>query len=290
MSKRNLILTILHGYDYPFVEPFFKSLKMVGYNGELVVFISEKVSKATKTKIKAHGAKVVEYKAEYPFIESYRTAFGGISGSITINNYRFVLYQTYLEERLDEYAQVMLTDIRDVIFQRTPFSVPVTEGISFFLEDPSHTFRHKLNYQWLTQATSKSLADKLLDKVVCCAGITIGSTGEILDYLQYIKGKLSQCEKLEWGLDQGIHNSYVYEIKPVTMRIFGSDEPYVINLGAYQPYSLNKDGELVNSLNQPYAIVHQYDRSGGLFASIKERYIGSRLMQKIKRIYYLIMP
>ena len=290
MSKKDLILSIMHGYDYPFVEPFFESLKRVNYRGEVVVFVSDKVSKATRRKLATTDAKFIDYHSAFPFIESYRESFKHISPSISINNYRFILFLQFLTTHQDEYERVMLTDIRDVIFQKEPFSAESGQGVSFFLEAPSQTFRHKFNYEWLSAATDVQTADALADEPVSCAGITIGSIKKIIAYLAYIKSKLVNREKLEWGLDQGIHNSYLYVAKPDGLRVFSSDDPYVINLGAYQPYNVDQGGQVVNSKGEPYAIVHQYDRSGKLFIAIKEKYIGGRIMQKLKRMYYLVMP
>jgi len=290
MSKKDLILSIMHGYDYPFVEPFFESLKRVNYRGDVVVFVSDKASKATRRKLATTDAKFIDYRSAFPFIDSYGEAFRDISPSISINNYRFILFLQFLTAHQDEYDRVMLTDIRDVIFQKEPFSAESGKGISLFLEDPTQTFRHKFNYEWLKLATDVKTADALADRAVSCAGITIGSINQIIAYLAYIKSKLVNREKLEWGLDQGIHNSYLYVAKPEGLRVFSSDEPYVINLGAYQPYNTNQGGEVVNSKGEPYAIVHQYDRSGKLFTAIKAKYIGNRMTQRFKRMFYLVMP
>lgn len=290
MNQRNVILTIMQGYDYPFVEPFFESLRKVGYEGDLAIFTADDLSWATRKKLGVMGAKLFHFKTKYPFIEGYEEAFKEITPHVSINNYRFIFYLQFLKEHQQEYDRVMLTDIRDVIFQRAPFSIMKDEGIYFFLEDVTQTFRHKFNYQWLASATDKETAESLADEQVSCAGVTMGNTAMVIDYLEYIREKLSGCEKLEWGLDQGIHNSYIYLTKPANSCISGSDKPYVINLGAYQPYQLGADDEVVNTAGEAYAIVHQYDRSGKLFGLVKKKYMGSRLTQRLKRLYYLLMP
>ena len=280
----------MHGYDYPFVEPFIKSLKKTGYTGDLVIFTSDTTSKTTKRFLKKNGAILICFSTAYPFVEQYREAFKNIVPAVTINNYRFILYLQFLTENGNKYQNVMLTDIRDVIFQDEPFSKLPDEKICFFLEDPVHNFTHESNYQWLCEATNIDMANQLISQTVSCAGITIGSTSLIIDYLNYMKDKLSFRNELKWGLDQGIHNSYIYLIKPAGMRLFSNNEPFVSTLGAYQPYKENSNGEVVNSKGETYAIVHQYDRSGRLFMDIKHKYIGNRFMQKLKRAYFLLMP
>jgi hypothetical protein len=280
----------MHGYDYPFVEPFIKSLKKTGYVGDLVIFTSDTTSKTTKKLLTRQGATLISFNPEYPFIEKYRDSFKNIIPSVTINNYRFILYLQFLIDNGGKYRRVMLTDIRDVIFQKEPFSMFPDGKICFFLEDPVHNFSHQSNYQWLSDATDIDTANQLISQTVSCAGITIGSASLIIDYLNYMKSKLSFRNELEWGLDQGIHNSYIYLIKPAGMHLFSNDEPFVSTLGAYQPYKENSNGEVVNSKEETYAIVHQYDRSGKLFMDVKQKYNGNRFVQKLKRAYFLLMP
>jgi hypothetical protein len=287
----NLILTIMHGYDYPFVEPFFKSLNATGFKGDVVVFTSETVSKITKKALIKNGVVLIDYNSAYPFKSEYAEAFKNILPQASISNYRFIFYLQFLLANTEKYQNVMLTDIRDVIFQKNPFIGLTGKNINFFLEDPVQTFRNsELNYQWSTAANGKEITDNMIDNVVSCAGVTIGETDLILQYLRHIKSKLEFRDELPWAFDQGIHNGYVYYMKPTGMRVFSNDDPFVATLGAYQPYKVNSHGEVVNSKGETYAVVHQYDRSGKLFASVKLKYIGSRLMQKLKRVYFLLMP
>jgi len=291
VRKKNLILTVMHGYDYPFVEPFIRSLQSTGCAADLVIFISDKVSKTTKRVLKKRGAILIEFTSKYPFIPSYRADFENMVSTITINNYRFIFYLRYLLEAGKDYQDVMLTDIRDVIFQRNPFGEDLKGNICFFLEDPVQTFSYsELNYKWLTDATDAGTASKFINDTVSCAGVTIGGVSRIIDYLKYIKSKLDFRAELPWGLDQGIHNSYVYNVKPAGMVVYKSEHPFVYNMGAYQVYKLNSKNEVVNKEDKPYQIIHQYDRFGELLELMKSKYTGNRLMQKFKRAYFALMP
>jgi hypothetical protein len=290
MLKKNLILTIIHGYDYPFVEPFIQSLKNTGYLGDLVIFASNKVSDFTKKELIKHKAILIDYNSKFPFVEKYSNCFKNIAPTITINNYRFVLYLQYLFEHSEKYQHVLLTDIRDVIFQQEPFCKQPEGKICFFLEDKSQTFHHELNYQWLVNATDGFTANELLEHTVSCAGVTMGHIDLIIDYLKYIKSKLEFKSDLEWGLDQGIHNSYVYLVKPQATVLYTNEQPLVCNMAASPAFKLNKNNEVINFDQEPYAVVHQYDRFGELLRIVKKKYLGSPVMQKLKRIYFLLMP
>jgi hypothetical protein len=284
-------LTIVHGYEYPFLEPFFQSLKATGFDDDLVIFTSETVSSATKKAMRKNGATLIEYQSTFPFKPEYREAFKDIQSTIAIFNYRFIFYLEYLLKAEGKYNQVMLTDVRDVIFQKNPFKELEGKHINFFLEDAIQTFGYsELNYKWSCTANGKEFTDTIIDNVVSCAGVTIGNCDLIIDYLEHIKSRLIASEDLFWGFDQGVHNGYVYKLKPAGTRIFGNDDAVVATLGAYQPFKMNPNNEVVNSKDEAYAVVHQYDRSGRLFTTVKRKYIGSRLMQRLKRMYYMLMP
>jgi hypothetical protein len=287
----DLILTIVHGYDYPFLQPFFESLKKVAFKGDIVVFISETVSKTTRAALKKNGVILIDYQTTHPYLAEYAHAFEAITPEASISNYRFILFLEYLLANQTKYKKVMMTDVRDVIFQRNPFLGLSEDKINVFLEDPVQTFRYSaLNYQWSSAANGKDVTDDYIDEVVSCAGFTIGGTDPVVAYLKHMKGKLEHHAELPWAFDQGVHNGYVYAKKPAEMRVFTNDDPFVATLGAYQPYHMNASAEVVNSKGEVYAVVHQYDRSGKLFSLIKQKYIGSRVLQKLKRIFYLVMP
>ncbi|GAB2983590.1 hypothetical protein GCM10027049_21100 [Mucilaginibacter puniceus] len=290
MKQKNLILTIMHGYDYPFVEPFINSLNNTGYTDDLVIFTSNNISKTTKKKLIQQGAILIEFSSVYPFIKNYAKSFEDIDPAITINNYRFILFLHFLKETQANYKNIMLTDIRDVIFQKLPFN-GLDEKIYLFLEDQSQTFKNsELNFNWLSQAGGKEFANSVLNEVVSCAGVVIGGTSHMIKYLEFIKNNLKFREKPDWGLDQGIHNFYAYHDKPENLKLIPNNTPMVLTLGACNTYNLNQAGLLTNTEGHVYPIIHQYDRIEELFMYFKKKYIGNRVTQILKRLFYKLLP
>ena len=280
---KNIILTIIDKYDYPFVEPFIKSLKKTGYADDLVIFTSNTVSKNTKKTLRDNGAIIVEYNSVYPFKSEYEGVFKNVVADLSISNYRFLFFLQYLLNNPNKFKNIMLTDIRDVIFQKHPFDNIAADSIYFFLEDAIQTFRYsELNYKWSLAANGKVIADTYIDEVVSCAGITIGAYALIVKYLEHMKTKLDFQKELPWAFDQGVHNGYVRYYKPAGMHVLNNDEPFVATLGAYQPYQLNGQGQVITKNKEIYAIVHQYDRFGDLLALIKQQYCGKPDDTKVK--------
>lgn len=290
-NKKNLILTIIQNYDYPFVEPFIKSLKDTGYNGDLIIYVSENVSKTTKFLLKKNRAKLILFRDEFPFIKQEDNLFEGIPRTISINNFRFLFYLEFLKRNTYIYENVLLTDVRDVIFQKEPFQSIEKNKIYFFLEDCKQTFENsELNFLWYKDAFDLESAKSILLKTVSCAGVTIGNSNLIIEYLEYIKEKLMFRNELNWGLDQGIHNGYIYNRYAKNFEVIDNSFPMVLTLGACIKYKFNDLGKLVNDNNEVYPIVHQYDRIQSLMTFFKKKYIGSRLIQIFKRFFFILMP
>ncbi len=89
-------------------------------------------------------------------------------------------------EHGERYDNVLLTDTRDVIFQKDPFDFSFGDTLCCFTEletmviadTPSETAR------WIEQSFGKQELMELSQKPIICAGITIGSARRILEYLE----------------------------------------------------------------------------------------------------------
>jgi len=291
MSKKNLILTILHHYNYPVIEPFIKSLKEVGYKDDLVIFISDTTSKTTRKILQKQGVILIEFKSKYPFIVGYDDVFKDIATDITINNYRFLFYLKYLVNNPDKYKNVMLTDIRDVVFQKNIFDELEDDKIYYFLEDASEVFRtSQLNHKWCLHANGPEITNQIIDENVSCAGITMGSYKQVINYLLYIQSRLKFRDDLQWGLDQGLHNAYIYTIPNKSARVVPNTQAMILTLGACKSFKRDSNGGMINDLNESYSVVHQWDRFGELIVHFKRKYIGNRLMQRFKKALFTILP
>lgn len=289
--KRNVVLTILHNYSYPFIEPFIKSFREAKVNAELVIFTSETVSFFTRKMLGDTKIKLIYFNSKNPLLSIDDPLTEGITKDISINNFRFLLFLNFLLKNKEEYENVMMTDIRDVIFQANPFIFLPKEGICFFLEDPIMSFKNTdINYGWSVEANGKTFTDSIFDKRVSCAGITLGNFSIILDYLQNMRENLKNRRQLKWGIDQGIHNGYLYGKNNIQKNIFDNSNRIVGTLGASKTYNLNKKTEVTNNKNEIYCVVHQYDRISELFLIIKKKYIGNRFIQIAKRILFIILP
>jgi hypothetical protein len=168
-----------------------------------------------------------------------------------------------------QYERVLLTDIRDVVFQADPFK-RTGHGLHTGLENkqvrdttPNTWWIDRLLEDW-------SHIDTIRDQITICSGVTIGSREAIVDYLELMTGQI--LEKLpvhafdfseQFGFDQGIHN-YILRGShslPMTLEENGvSDLIATLDNSNLDEFHFNEEGELCNREHIPVAIVHQYDR------------------------------
>jgi hypothetical protein len=105
--KKNLIIGTFANYDWNTIAPFIASyVKSSFENCDLIIFVYN-IAKSTITKIKSFG--VIVY--EVPEIFRYKQ----------ITNFRWKIYEDFLTSNKNKYNLVLLTDLRDVLFQKDFF-------------------------------------------------------------------------------------------------------------------------------------------------------------------------
>src|SRR5262249_8327416 len=110
-DARRLVLGAAVGFDVDQVRVFVESLRSVGYTGHVVLLVRWPGFRA---------GQYLRSGAVHP-IPTLRVR----SFSRWAPARRYSIYADYLRARPDRFDQVMLSDVRDVVFQRHPF-----EGIT----------------------------------------------------------------------------------------------------------------------------------------------------------------
>src|SRR5262245_11089927 len=186
--SRKLILTIVEKLRFSDIEPFLVSLRQAGYEGSLVVFAS-RLSSQTLAGIKQYGAHVIPFRyfsvryrrpalLIWPFwkwlfrqLDDFETRCALAKRVFSLASLRFVLFYEFLKSRPNMYDAVMLSDARDVFFQRDPFAWNDGPGLHAFLEDGQRTVATcPGNRTMAMQAFGPSVLEEIGDRVPSCAG------------------------------------------------------------------------------------------------------------------------
>jgi hypothetical protein len=271
VTRKNLIVgTIMH-YDFDRVEPFFSSLSSTKYSGDVVLFYSG-VPLWTIKLLRRKGAILIPFERSFPHLEpslakhASRWADSKRVHILGVHCLRYLLAYCYLNEFAQTYRHVMLTDVRDVIFQSDPFNFHISDKLCCFTEREGLSLgQQPLNCKWVQLAFDTDTLNQLRNKPIVCSGITIGPSNLVLAYSAKMVDLFLSAHGKGWeaatpGIDQAVHNYIVYEGLLPEIEVYPNDAGPVLTLGLEESVSLNRSGRLVNKRGMVPNIVHQYDR------------------------------
>jgi hypothetical protein len=251
IAKKNLILgTIMH-YKSHIIKPFLSTLRATGYSGDVVIVPFESLFPHLQPPLAKHLIKWADEKRV---------------STLNVYCFRYLLAYCYLKEFGEKHQHVMLTDIRDVIFQKDPFNFSIGAKLCCFLEREGVSLgQQPENAKWLELAFDKSTLERLSDNPIVCSGVTIGPTNLLIDYLEKIINLFMRApgkgwEALRGGSDQAFHNYLVYNALLHDFTLYPNDGGPVHTVGIEDDVSLNNCGLIVNKRGDVPNIVHQYDR------------------------------
>ena len=183
----------------------------------------------------------------------------------TFNVYcvRFPLYYLYLARHRDKYARVMLSDVRDVVFQRDPFDFEFEEGLCFFMEDDREPMKNcPYNSTWLRTGYGEDALREVGEEIASCSGTTIGSTGAVMHYLELMVDHMLRLESHPAGMDQGVHNYLLYKNEIKNVKLFPNRLGPVFTMGKTVDLltQFNAEGLVLNKDGTVAHVLHQYDR------------------------------
>lgn len=245
---KDLIMGLAMNYDWKTIEPFFVSLHQSGFQGDVVIFTCNIPDEAKK--------KLQQYNViNIPFQRM------GLEAIIHPNDYRFYLYKAYLNNTSEKYRLVMLTDVRDVIFQDTPFK-PCwpTDKILVAVEAKLTIRDDACNSRWIFTKFGPHIFYEICDYPIICAGTTVGP----LNLVHYYLDSMLKCILFQGGYhqghDQGTHNYLIYTKKIAPIAFVNNNSGLFLTVGLEDQININSAGKIMTQGGIAAAIVHQYDR------------------------------
>lgn len=245
--EKNLVLTLGTNYKLYQIESFFKSLRSAGYKGDIVLFYNN-LGRSVLKKLRSYGVNLIKFN---------KNVF--VKKRIHLMNYRFKLFHDFLVGSKDVYNKVLITDLRDVVFQKDPFDYPDYSKINYFYEDRKIRDSN-INSYVVKQASNVQTYNKISQKNIICAGTTIGNSREIINYLKIMSKKLTESRI---PIDQGYHNIIFHTKKISGSKGFFNYYGPVLTLSDLKinKEDMDQKGRLINKDRSIINIVHQYDRS-----------------------------
>jgi hypothetical protein len=257
----SLILGLAAGYHYGDVRPFLQSLEECGYEGECVLFVSETTRDLER--MADHAVLLVPFE---------RTAG---QEDVPYNALRYFLYLDFMRSLRCYYSHVMMTDVRDVVFQRDPFSFSWPEGINCTLEDRRMTLATcPHNSHWIRTHQGQEAMAAVGHEPISCSGTTVCDQAGAVRYLEAMTERLIPFKGGERiaGYDQGVHNVLLHTGQLGKLTLHDNGGP-ILTLGYTKGEPvLDAEGFVLNDNGERAHIVHQYDRKSDLFKKLRKRF------------------
>jgi hypothetical protein len=280
-DSKKLILGLLSGLSLEQTKPFFLSLEKAGYRGDVCMVVSE-LGTATQAFLRARRVQLVPLpkaflrrftagaarRPGYLLPRPMRAPFHHQLAPAYMHPQcaRYFFYQSYLQECGGSYSQVMLADVRDVLFQADPFGFEMPDGLGVFFEDGSRNIGAcPVNSRVMSQAFGRATLREMSGLPIACPGTTIGTGAAIREYLAGVTRIL--CEiKHRKAVDKAVHNFWVHKTPPAKLHRFENFSGPVLTLGYVDPARLqfNDRGQIINPAGHVINTLHQYDRHPAL--------------------------
>ena len=263
-DRRRLVLGAAIGFDVEQVWIFVESLR-AHYAGDVLLLI------------RWPGVRLARYLRSRG-VDAIRV-FQTRSFTRSVHARRYAIYLDHLRARLARYDQVMMSDVRDVVFQRHPFDGIASPKCHFFLESAGRTIgEDPTNARWVRGCFSAAEAERLAACRISCSGITIGGTAAIMAYLERMVARISGVSwrayrQIGHGYDQGIHN-YLVHLDAEIDGIVVENNQHIATM-ALEPrafYRLDPEALIYGPDNHLFPICHQYDRFPDLQKAVEARF------------------
>lgn len=247
---RNLILGTAYGYTTDAIAPFVKSLRR-HWDGDCVLVVKS-LSEKDKEFFNKFKIASVELRLDLPNPKDIQTT-------------RYGIYKQILESNYSDVDQILITDVRDVVFQDDPFKGMSGAELEFFLE-PSLFKNCTANWPWVGGIYGREGMDLVADQWVICSGTTCGKRSSMISYFKIMNEEIQRIintgRPVYPGEDQPIHNYLVYTGRFDDFTLHKNGEGPISTMHHQHILTFDRDGRLLNNDGNPIPVVHQWDRIG----------------------------
>lgn len=263
---KNAILGTIANYHFNDIAPFALSLKNTGYTGELILFYRN-VDQTTLEQLTSLGVTLIPFTDEFPYVTNPNWTQRGVvpavfNRKLHVFSMRYIPYYLYLINCQETYDQLMLTDVRDVVFQKDPFAFPIDGQLCSFLEAENWPIeKSNFNGDEIRLGYGLEAYNQVKQELISCCGTTIEPASLIIKYLEQMISLILAGDG-SLVLDQGTHNYILYTglLGDAPIKHWKNHEGPVLTLGYEPKIYYDQNGTVTDKHGRVVNVVHQYDR------------------------------
>jgi hypothetical protein len=292
--QRDLIMGAYDNYNFEILAPWVRSIKKSGFTGDIVL-VCFNSDFETVDKLVEEGVRVIACeKADHGYVHK---------SNMPIHTERFFHFFTILKEHAYKYNNVIITDAKDVIFQKNPSDwlsnrYPRQEyrGMQRVVVS-SESIRYKdepWGNQNMEQCFGPYFHEYFKHNEIYNVGVIAGDSIAMRDIcLNIFLMALNRPIKI---VDQAVWNAMLYTEPYKVCDHTNMSDAWAVHLGTtmdpnkieqFRPLLTEKepkirpinhpllgivDLEVVNADDEPFTIVHQWDRIECLSAYYRKKY------------------
>ena len=311
-TPNSLIMGVAARYSSDMLMPFLKSLRQTSYQGRVCLFVGQMTDESI-AQVRQYADDVIVLDGDYgQQITRYnlnkcvsllvwmrrtrriRRVYPGcfqVVSKVAAPSRRKALqndleqrlegYQSLRYERYEKYLKssaanadyILLSDVRDVIFQDDPFRYPFAAELETFQEaEHLRINAEPFNQRWLANLYGQDMLRAIGEQTISCSGTTMGTRNGILRYLQAMTTELARHTRPLGSHDQGVHNYLLYNNCLDPVKIYANGYGPVLTLGGEKEIRRDSQGRLLNRDGCVAPVVHQYDRHPDLARELLRRF------------------
>lgn len=272
--KDDAIVATACNYNWSHFKNYAVSLAQSGFEGRKILFVRN-ISSAARAELIRLGFELIDYEKK--------------EGNVVIQ--RFALLRDWLDE--NDVRFVIQSDVKDVVVQTDPSPWMETQEKKIFGASEFILYRDEFcNPQWVDKLYGQKGTSFLSSEEVVCAGTIAGEA----DAMRRLVKRIYDSSTDRFGDDQAALNMLLRTEFKDEMVIPKFDEGFILTAGwwligdvvgnADRPIGMRsqlrrtppalKDGVAYPyGSDQPFSIVHQYDRGNAWAPEISKHYKSS---------------
>lgn len=287
--KGSLIWGFATGYSWKNMMLFISSLRMSGYNGDIVLGLLFNQFIKYKYNIEKNRIETILVKNEWPYYSSYNIKYFINNSFLNIcsikkrnynkykwNVYRFSILYCWFSIYGSSYSHIISIDVRDTIFQGDPFKWNFDDAFYLFEESSNKSkiiINNPTNLRWVKKYKGY---EKVIYNQIINSGSLISTKYYFMEFMKQFCKFINDNNIItqdQGSLNYAYYSGYFKGIKFLKQQnqlgvvlTTGIDLPEVMKLKVNNGTIYNKDGTYP-------LIVHQYDRYKNFIEIFNKKYI-----------------
>lgn len=308
--SHTLVLGAALGFDFDTVALFLASLRASGYEGDIALLVHD-LSESDRTRISRFRVELIAVAQPWPADHLLRRIprvalrrMGLLPLGTRLARWlplpaslrgrldrwsallvhppgtsRYLHYLDFLSRLEHRYERIVLSDVKDVVFQRDPSLAPAPAPLNFYLESSRYSIgAERQNAAWIRQLYGEDALARISACPISCSGTTIGEHRAIFAYLELLVAEMNRVigRVRDPGFDQGVHNWLVHTGRLPAAALVGNGLGAVLTMGIEDPLALaeTEGGDILLPPHPIPSIVHQYNWHPRWEAVVRRRFIG----------------